>query len=99
MNQHLSLLALQILLLLTFSFEVTSRTSFATPVVEVEELKARIKNAVCAATKYILMNIWLEPEYGLHTFRAITGALVEFYGGKLSYKKFINNIYNVFKQL
>ncbi|GBN80779.1 hypothetical protein AVEN_256342-1 [Araneus ventricosus] len=52
---------------------------FATPIVDVEELKARIQAAVCTVTEDVLKNTWWELEYCLDILRATKGAYVEIY--------------------
>ncbi|GBL90621.1 hypothetical protein AVEN_219296-1 [Araneus ventricosus] len=52
---------------------------FATPIADVEELKARIQAAVCTVTEDMLKNTWRELENRLEILRATKGAHVEIY--------------------
>ncbi|GBM82857.1 hypothetical protein AVEN_274096-1 [Araneus ventricosus] len=52
---------------------------FATPIADVEELKARIQAAVCTVTEDMLKNTWRELEYHLGILRATKGAHVAIY--------------------
>ncbi|GBL80576.1 hypothetical protein AVEN_225266-1 [Araneus ventricosus] len=52
---------------------------FATPIADVEELKARIQAAVCTVTEDMLKNTWRELEYRLDILRATKGAHVKIY--------------------
>ncbi|GBM74191.1 hypothetical protein AVEN_104814-1 [Araneus ventricosus] len=52
---------------------------FATPIADVEELKARIQAVVCTVTEDMLKNTWRELEYRLDILRATKRAHVEIY--------------------
>ncbi|GBM91195.1 hypothetical protein AVEN_184531-1 [Araneus ventricosus] len=66
--------------LLDFSFfNYIKDRAFATPIVDVEELKARIQAAVCTVTEDMLKNTWRELEYRRDILRATKGAHVEIY--------------------
>ncbi|GBM82110.1 hypothetical protein AVEN_16187-1 [Araneus ventricosus] len=84
MDQHPGVRALQILLrLIIFVWGYIKDRVFATPIADVDELKARIQAAVCIVTEVMLKNSWRELEYRLDILRATNERLqlkfTEFY--------------------
>jgi hypothetical protein len=52
---------------------------YSTPVPDINTLKARIRDALAAATEEMLEKAWGEIEYRLDVLRAINGTHVEVY--------------------
>ena len=62
-----------------FLWEYIKDKVFSTPVPDITNLKARIKDAFATITEDILENRWREIDYRLDILRATKGAYVEVY--------------------